>query len=56
MKGQPDTYKEVRVFEFPNMIARVYIPDLTDDERKRRMKAIEKAAAELLMGVNKKCV
>lgn len=44
-----DTYKEVRVFEYPNMIARVYIPDLTEDERQRRMKAIHKAAANLLM-------
>lgn len=49
MKGQADTYKEVKVFTFPNMIARVYIPDLTDEERARRMKVIEKAAAELVI-------
>lgn len=43
-----DTYKEVRVFEYPNMIARVSIPDLSEEERQRRMKVIQKAAAELL--------
>lgn len=43
-----DTYKETRVIEFPGMIARVHIPDLTPAERERRMKAIHKAAAELL--------
>lgn len=47
MKGQ-DTYKEIRTFEFPNMIARVYIPDLTEDERIRRMKRVHGAAAALL--------
>ena len=36
MKGQ-DTYKKVKVIEFPNMIARVYIPDLTEEERKSGM-------------------
>jgi ribosome recycling factor len=43
-----DTYKEVRVFEYPNMTVRVHIPDLTEEERARRMKAIHNAAAELL--------
>lgn len=47
MKKQ-DTYKEVRIFEFPGMVARVYIPDLTPEERNRRMKAIYKEAANLL--------
>lgn len=46
---QEDTYKEVKVFEFPDMIVRVHIPDLTDEEHNRRMKRIEKAAAELLI-------
>ena len=48
MKGQVDTYKEVRTFEFPNWIIRVHIPDLTEEERARRMKAIHDAAAEVL--------
>lgn len=43
-----DKYKEVRTLEFPGMTARVYIPDLTDAERAERMKAIYKAAADLV--------
>ena len=35
-----DTYKEVKVIQFPNMTARVYIPDLSQEERFRRMKSI----------------
>ena len=50
MSGQvPDTYKEVKVFEYPDAIIRVHIPDLTEEERKRRMKRIEKAAAALIL-------
>lgn len=47
MKNQ-DTYRETKVFTFPNMTARVHIPDITPDERERRMKNIHKAAANLL--------
>lgn len=43
-----NTYKETKVFNFPGMVARVHIPDLTAEERERRMKAIKRAAAELL--------
>ena len=43
-----DTYKEVKRFEYPNMIVKVHIPDLSEEERQRRMKAIQKAAVELL--------
>ena len=46
-----DTYKEVKVFEYPNCTVRVHIPDITPEERERRMKVIEKAAAELMRGV-----
>jgi hypothetical protein len=46
-----DTYKEVRIFEYPGLIARVYIPDLTPEERERRMKAIHNQAANLLKTV-----
>ena len=46
-----DTYKEVRTFEFPGLVARVYIPDLTEEERNRRMTAIHKQAAKLLKKV-----
>ena len=50
MKNQ-DTYRETKVFTFPNMVARVHIPDITEAERERRMTAIHKAAANLLKGV-----
>ena len=43
-----DTYKEVKTFSFENMTVRVHIPDITPEERTRRMKAVHKAAAELL--------
>ncbi len=45
---QEDTYKEVRVIEFPQGTARVHIPDLTAEERARRMKRIAESAALLL--------
>jgi hypothetical protein len=45
---QKDTYKEVRVIEFPCGTARVHIPDLTPEERERRMKRIIQSAALLL--------
>ena len=48
--GNPTTYKEVRTMEFPGMIARVYIPDLTSEERAERMKLIHREAANLLKG------
>lgn len=47
MKSQ-DVYKEVRVFESAGAIVRVYSPELTDEERARRMKRIYKAAEALL--------
>lgn len=43
-----DTYKEVKTFSFENMTVRVHIPELTEEERTRRMKAIHKAASDLL--------
>lgn len=47
MKGQ-DVYKEVITMKFPNMIARVHIPDLTEDEQKRRIQRIHDATIKLL--------
>ena len=47
MKGQ-DTYKRKRVFTYPNMVVEVFIPDLTDEENKKRMKRIHDTAAALL--------
>ena len=45
---QVQTYKEVKAFEYSNMIVRVHIPDLTDDKRARRMKEVYRAAESLL--------
>ena len=53
MQGQADTYKEVKTFSFENMTVRVHIPDLTEEERTRRMKAVYNAAAELLKSQSK---
>jgi ribosome recycling factor len=44
MNGQ----SEIKVFTYPNAIVRVHFPDLTDEEQKKRMKRIHKAASELL--------
>ncbi len=45
--------KECKTFSFPGMVARVYIPDLTPEERAKRMKAIHKQAANLMKKVTK---
>jgi hypothetical protein len=54
MSRSQDVYKEVKVFEYPNAIVRVHIPDISDEERERRMKAVRKAAEALLKEVHKK--
>lgn len=43
-----DTYKEVKEFIYEDMTVRVHIPDITAEERSRRMKRIQAAASELL--------
>lgn len=43
-----DTYKEIKTIQFPNMIARIHIPDLTEEERSKRMTTIHKAVANLM--------
>lgn len=47
MKNQ-DTYKEVKTFIYPNAIVRVHRPDLTDEERERRMNNIKKATENFM--------
>lgn len=47
MKGQ-DVYKEVVTIELPNMVARIHIPDLTEEEQKRRMQKIYDASVRIL--------
>ena len=44
-----DTYKEVRVFQYGHITARVHIPDLTEAEYEKRRKIAEKAAVALLL-------
>lgn len=43
-----DTYKETKTFYFDNAVARVYFPELTAEERERRIQGIYKAAERLL--------
>lgn len=49
MNGQGET----RVFNYPGMVVRVTSPDLSEEERKRRMKEIYKAAEVLIKEVIK---
>lgn len=48
-----DTYKEVRTFHHGNIVARVHIPDISEEERARRMKEICVAAGKLLASKSK---
>ena len=43
-----DVYKETRVYEYPNAIVRVRIPDLDDEEQNRRIALLKAAAAKVL--------
>lgn len=43
-----DTYKKERIYSLPGIVARVFIPELTEEERARRMNAIHNEAANLL--------
>ena len=45
---QQDTYSEPKIFTYPEVVAKVYSPILTDEERKRRMARIAKSAERLL--------
>ena len=42
---------QCRVFEYPDAIVRVHIPDLAPEEREKRMREIKRAAENLLKGV-----
>lgn len=50
MEGQ----SEIKTFTYPNAIVRVHFPDLSEEENKRRIQKIQKAAAELLKEKRKK--
>ena len=44
-----DVYKEVKVFHYGHITARVHIPDLTEEEYERRRARLEAAARDLLI-------
>lgn len=54
MSKHADTYKEIRTFEYPGIMVRVHIPDLSDAERSRRTKQLYKATESLLKSYQKK--
>ncbi len=37
-----------RIFTYPNAVVRVHFPDLTEEENRKRMQEIRKAAEEIL--------
>lgn len=48
-----DIYGEPEIIEENNIIARVYSPILTDEEKKRRMEQIKQATIRLLLSKEK---
>ena len=44
-----DVYGEPEIIEYKNVIAKVYSPILTDEERERRRDAIKQAAVRLVL-------
>lgn len=51
MRKCQDTYKEVKTFNYPNAVVRVHIPDITEEERERRMNELKKATARFMKAV-----
>jgi hypothetical protein len=43
-----DKYAEPKTFTYPGIVAKVYFPILTEEERQRRMAQIAKSAERLL--------
>jgi ribosome recycling factor len=52
MTRKKDTYSRMETITSGNAIIRVHFPDLTEEERSRRMKQIHKAAADLIREVS----
>ena len=50
---QPE-YVLTKTLTFPGMVARIYSPVLTEEERNRRLEAIKTASANLLKEVLRK--
>lgn len=45
---------QTKIFEYPNAIVRVHIPNLAKEEREKRLKEIKLSAEKLLREVIKK--
>lgn len=54
MMAVVDTYQEAKIIKFDGMMVRVFSPVLSPEERNKRMKAIQKAAMNLLMDAERK--
>lgn len=52
--AQQEQFQEAKTITFPGMVARVYSPVLTKEERAARIKQIHNQAAELLKEVEKR--
>ena len=50
---QKDTYSESKTLHYPGAIVKVSSPILTEEERKRRMEQIAKAAERVLLSTKK---
>ena len=44
-----DIYGEPEIFTYKNIVATVYSPILTEEERKRRMERVKQAAIRLVL-------
>ena len=49
-----DTYGEPDIIEGDNIVAKVYSPILTDEERARRYEKIKQASVQLVLSKDKK--
>ena len=49
-----DIYGEPVIIKTNNVVARVYSPILTDEERERRMKIFKQAAVRLVLSTERK--
>lgn len=49
-----DTYKEPVIIKTAKCTVKIMRPELSEEEREKRMKEIERAAAELLLSIERK--
>lgn len=48
-----DVYGEPEIIKYKNIIAKVYSPIITDEERERRLAAMRKASVRLVLSKGK---